>query len=204
MIKRLVYMLSVCTLFAMISGCNWLYQSSNESDLIGRDLTNQNLTVEPFSYINQSEDVISSEDYEGSYWIANVIFTSCPTICNLMTPHLVEIQEKAESRNLDLQFVSFTVDPNHDTPDVLTHYMDRYGVDETNWQFLTGYSEKEIETLMLDSFQSTVLNDPEDPDILHTTNFFLIDEQGQVVRSYDGLGNEDLELLMDDIEQSIT
>jgi len=57
---------------------------------------------------------------------------------------------------------------------------------------------------MLDSFQSTVLNDPEDPDILHTTNFFLIDEQGQVVRSYDGLGNEDLELLMDDIEQSIT
>ncbi|GAJ98553.1 cytochrome oxidase biogenesis protein Sco1/SenC/PrrC, putative copper metallochaperone [Geomicrobium sp. JCM 19055] len=84
----------------------------------------------------------------------------------------MEIQEKAESRNLDLQFVSFTVDPNHDTPDVLTDYMDRYGVDQSNWQFLTGYSEKEIETLMLDSFQSTVLNDPEDPDILHTTNFF--------------------------------
>ncbi|MFB4161307.1 SCO family protein [Geomicrobium sp. JSM 1781026] len=187
----------------ILGGCASFFTPSNETTAeVARDLSEQSLYVSSFSFVNQDEEAVTDEDFHGSYWLATMTFTDCPTICNMMTPNMAEIQEASEEQGLELSFVSFTVDPATDTPDVLQTYGEQYNVDFSNWDFLTGYDPNEIEQFVEESFHSTVLNDPADPDIIHTTDFFLINDEGQVVRSYDGL-NSNIPPIISDLESVI-
>ncbi|MFB4162781.1 SCO family protein [Alteribacillus sp. JSM 102045] len=196
--KQYLFLLTVVLFTLFLSGCSWLYESGKSAEN-GSDLSELNLNIMPFEFTNQDEETVTNEDLEGKYWIADMIFTRCPSVCGLMTPNMLNLQEELEQAGLDVQIVSFSVDPEFDNPDRLKNYGENYGVDFSNWHFLTNYSDEEIKELANESFQSTVEKDPEQDDIIHSTKFFLVDPEGNIIRSYDGLEN-DVDPIVEDLK----
>lgn len=192
----------------MASGCSFLYEDVSESGQAEAviDVTSAETPWEivPFEAVNESGEEVTEEMYEGEWWLAKTIFTRCPTVCMVMTPNMVSLQEEVNNRGLDLQIVSFTVDPEFDDPEQLTEYGESYGADFSNWDFLTGYDPDMIKDLALESFKAQIMELPEQSDIMHPVRFYLISPEGQIVRMYSGESNFDLDSSVDDIEYMMT
>ena len=90
----------------------------------------------PFKLTDQDGKPFDSEQLKGQVWVAALIFTNCPGVCPSMTQKLKELQDAVPAKNV--QLVSFTVDPERDTPEVLKQYARRFKADESRWHFLTG------------------------------------------------------------------
>lgn len=146
------------------------------------------IEVTDFNYINQSNEKVSLDSLKGTPWLAMFTFTQCTTVCPAMTFNMTEIQESLMENNVeDYKIVSFSVDPEVDTPQVLTDYIGHYSVpDLEKWELLTGYEQKEMETFAAESFQALVKDDPNSNQVIHGTAFFLVDQNGNTVKSYDG------------------
>ncbi|AOM83395.1 Cytochrome oxidase biogenesis protein Sco1/SenC/PrrC, putative copper metallochaperone [Salisediminibacterium beveridgei] len=191
----------------MISGCSFLYEDVSESGQAETiiDVTTSETPWEMVSFeaVNQDGEDRSDAYYEGEWWIAKTIFTRCPTVCMVMTPNMVSLQEELDNQETDLQIVSFTVDPEFDDPDQLTEYGESYGADFSNWDFLTGYDDEMIRDLVLESFKAQVMELPEQSDIMHPVRFYLINPEGQIVRMYTGESNFDLDATVEDIQQML-
>lgn len=140
-----------------------------------------------FEYTNQDGDMISLADLKGKVWIANFIFTNCDTVCPISTANMAYLQQEVKNRNLDLSFVSFTVDPMNDSPEKLREYGESYGADFASWSFLTGYELEHIRNFAEKSFRTIVQLDPNNDQVIHGTQFFLVDQEGVLVRYYSGL-----------------
>lgn len=140
--------------------------------------------IHDFSYINQDGEAFTNQDLKGKITVADFIYTTCPTVCIPMTAHMEKLQEMAKKENLDVQFVSFSVDPTVDTGEVLKEYGKKFRVDFANWDFLTGYTEEEIASFAKSNFKALVQKASND--IIHGTRFYLIDQNGNVVKDYPG------------------
>jgi protein SCO1 len=156
--------------------------------------------VETFTFINQEGNQMGLEDLKGKVWIANFIFTNCETVCPPMTANMSKIQELATAENIDMQIVSFSVDPELDTPDTLKKYGEKFQVDYSNWNFLTGYTQKEIESFAAKSFGAIVQKPKSTDQVIHGTSFYLVNKDGYVVTSYSGLENTPYEEIINDIK----
>ncbi|MDY7223456.1 SCO family protein [Halalkalibacterium halodurans] len=191
--------MTIAVLALMLGGCNWLYDmgSNNEATDPAFDISEAGLTVPDFEYVNQEGDPFGTEQLKGNYWLVNMIFTHCPGVCNIMTPNMVNLQDAMIEEELDVKVVSFTVDPDRDTPELLKVYGENVGADFEYWSFVTGYSDEEITELAKTAFASIVQEDPENEDIIHTTDFFLVDDQGLVIRRYDGMATDQAEIIND-------
>ncbi|ALC81340.1 MULTISPECIES: SCO family protein [Bacillus] len=187
LIKRSVFILA--GLIFILSGCG--------TEKIDNPL---NYQLENFSYTNQENDKVSLEDLKGKVWVANFIFTSCETVCPPMTSHMTELQKRAKEENLDVHFVSFSVDPEVDTPEKLKDFSSNYPLSLKNWDFLTGYSQKEIEKFALENFKA-IVQKPEDEDqVIHQTYFYLIDADGKVLKDYEGFKEVPYDRIVKDIK----
>ena len=94
--------------------------------------------VPAFSLVDQSAAPVTAGSFEGKVWAAAFMFTRCPTICPAVTRAMRSVQEEAADEGVALHLVSFTVDPDNDTPEVLRDYATQYGADTSSWSFLTG------------------------------------------------------------------
>ncbi len=156
--------------------------------------------VESFTYTNQDGKDVSLEDLKGKVWVADFVFTNCNTVCLPMTANMKKLQERIEEEGLeDVKLISFSVDPEVDKPEVLKEYGQQFNADFTNWHFLTGYSQDEIEDFSLESFKATVQKPDGNDQVIHSVSFSLVDQEGRVVQSYSGLDD----IPMDDIIQHI-
>jgi len=159
-----------------------------------------NYDVQSFSFQNQDGKAVSLESLKGQVWVADFIFTNCETICPPMTSHMAELQKQMEEENLQARIVSFSVDPENDTPEKLKKFAANYPLSFQNWDFLTGYSQKEIEKFALKSFKS-IVKKPEDEDqVIHQSSFYLVDQNGKVVKDYDGARNTPYDEIIADIK----
>jgi protein SCO1 len=151
----------------------------------------KNWDVENFSYTDQDGKPFSKGDLKGKVWLADFIFTNCETVCPPMTYNMTKLQSKLKAEGIkDVEIVSFSVDPKVDTPDALKQFGNKFKADFSNWHFLTGYDQDEIDQLARMSFK-TVAQKPENQDqVIHGTSFYLIDEDGQVKQTY--AGNKDV------------
>ena len=149
-----------------------------------------------FSLTNQHGGALSLADLGGKVWVADFIFTSCVTICPPMTDEMTRLQDEFAIES-DLRFVSFSVDPERDTPAVLARYADRYGVDSSRWSFLTG-EKALIYELAHDGF--SLAAGYQGSEILHSTRFVLVDRQGKVRGYYDSRSKANLQHLRRDIK----
>ncbi|UCZ51997.1 SCO family protein [Bacillus shivajii] len=185
----------------VVSGCSFLYQAPQppESDaIIDVTQSDEEFHIADFEAVNQSGVEISKKDMLGEWWLAKTIFTRCPTVCMTMTPNMVDLQGEILERDLDIRIVSFTVDPEFDTPERLEDYGESYGASFDNWDFVTGYSQEHIKEFSLESFRVPVV--PGDNDIGHPTRFYLINPEGEIVRFYSGESRFDLDAISKDLE----
>ncbi|MFS0788684.1 SCO family protein [Shouchella sp. 1P09AA] len=173
----------------LLASCSWIYElGKSENDNLEFDASQANMYVKEFEYVNQNNETVQLTDLKGNYWLADMVFTSCPTVCPIMTPNMKELHDTAINEKLNMKFVSFTVDPENDTVDHLKRYTENIGVNDDYWYFLTGYDLEEITRFAEESFLSPVQK--VEDDFIHSTRFFLINEDGQIVRMYNGMEND--------------
>ena len=144
--------------------------------------------VPDFKLINQEGDIITNKDYLGKVYIVEFFFTTCPSICPIMSENLVEI-EKEFKGNENFGIASITIDPAHDTPQVLKKYAEDYKITNPNWNFLTGDRE-EIYTMANSGFG--IFADEDETvagGFAHSGLFALIDKEGYVRSREDDFGN---------------
>lgn len=146
-----------------------------------------NWKLEEFSAVNQDEKEYSLEDIKGNVTIASFIFTSCTTVCSPMTANMSKLQKKTEEEGLDVQYLSFSVDPEVDTPEVLKEFGSRFDINYSNWNFVTGYTQQEIEAFGQKNFKTIVAKPKGGGEVVHGTSFYLINQEGVIIKSYDGL-----------------
>ena len=149
-----------------------------------------NYSVEDFNHTNQKGESFGLGDLEGEIWMANFIFTNCDDVCLPMTANMKILQDRVKEEGIEnIQFVSFSVDPTVDTPDVLTEFGEMFKVDNTNWNFLTGYSQETIEQFAAESFKAIVKKPQTGDQVLeHGTSIYLVNQEGKLMKDYSGLG----------------
>ncbi|MFC7062849.1 SCO family protein [Halobacillus seohaensis] len=156
--------------------------------------------IDNLSGTTQSEESFSVDDMEGEVWLANFIFTSCETVCPPMTRNMAEIQDRLEDEGINAEIVSFSVDPEVDTPAKLEEFAAAQDASFDNWSFVTGYSQDEIETYAQESFK-TVAQKPEGADqVSHGSSFFLMDKNNEVMKHYKGDTNVPYEKVIEHAE----
>jgi len=151
--------------------------------------------IPEFSMLNQDSVKVSSTTLKGNIWIADFFFTSCSTICPGMTAKMKSIQEKLKDLSKDIQFISFSIDPEKDQPSVMRKYIKTYGINDENWVFLTG-NEEETHELGVDHFFIHAASDPEAVDgYAHAEAFSLVDKEGYVRGVYNVQNPDELKRL---------
>ena len=155
-------------------------------------------TIADFNLVNQNGDTITQKDYEGKIYVADFFFTTCPSICPIMTKNMASIQE-ATKANKDILLLSHSVTPQIDSVAQLKKYALEKGVIDSKWNLVTG-DKKQIYNLARKSYFA-VLNDGDGGpyDMIHTENFILIDTKGRIRGTYDGTNTEEVEKLLHDI-----
>jgi len=155
--------------------------------------------IADFELINQNGDTITEDFYDDKIYVADFFFTTCLTICPIMTDHMIEIQEKIKDDE-DILLLSHTVFPVTDSVPVLKEYAVEKGVLDEKWNLVTG-DKKQIYDLARKSYLATKsTGDGGKYDMIHTENFVLVDKKKQIRGFYDGTQPEAIEDLMHDIE----
>lgn len=140
-----------------------------------------------FTFVNQDDEIISSSDLKGKVWLANFVFTNCNTVCPPMTANMAKLQQKiAEEKKLNIELISFSVDPDRDTPNTLKEYASKFDADLTNWHFLTGYKQIEVKKLAK-TFKTLAEAEEGTDQFTHSTKIFLVNKEGIIVKGYNGL-----------------
>ncbi|WP_217588593.1 SCO family protein [Lentibacillus saliphilus] len=164
--------------------------------------TNMSETVHEFEFITQDHETFSNKDLEGKWWIADFVFTNCVTVCLPMTTNMSKLQDMMKENDInDVQLVSFSVDPERDTPDVLKEYAESYDADLSNWVFLTTPDFQTIKELSIKSFRSALKEAPVGTDqITHGTRFYLVNPEGEVIKNYNGVMSDSLDDIVNDLK----
>jgi protein SCO1/2 len=154
--------------------------------------------ISDFTLTEASDKPVTLADLRGKVWIASFIFTHCAGQCPIMTHHLALAQRDLPARE-DLKLVSISVDPDRDTPAVLTKYAEQHRADRSRWWFLTG-DKGVIRRLAMETFKLPVEDNPgrEDEPILHSSKFVLVDRTGAIRGYYDGLDVDTIQQLVRD------
>jgi len=156
--------------------------------------------IADFSLINQNGKTITQEDYKDKIYVADFFFTTCQTICPIMTDNMYEIQKKIITDD-EVMLLSHTVTPEIDTVAQLKRYAKEKGVNASKWNLVTG-DKKQIYELARKSYLAVKDNGNGGPfDMIHTENFMLIDKERQIRGFYDGTNPEDIERLLKDIKK---
>jgi protein SCO1/2 len=163
--------------------------------LKNRDLSSYG-TVPPFALVNQEAQPFGSAQLAGKIWIADFIFTSCPGPCPIISSRMSELQKPLEKS--DVHLVSFSVDPEKDTPEVLRGYAEKLKAQPKRWDFLTG-PHAAIYSLMRDGFKLAVSDGSDEQGMpVHTTRVVLVDRRGTIRGYYDALAPDAVTKLLAD------
>lgn len=178
--------LSIVVVGAILLGIfKWQeYSANNQSPLIEASSTtrlpNGELPilwdVPAFSAVDQNGRPVTDKDLRGHVWIADFIFTHCTSACPLMTAKMILLQRAVPST--DVRFVSFSIDPDRDTPVVLKQYAALWNRDEARWLLLN--TDREMLSRTVAGMKVAVMPTDNQDEILHSSRFFLVDQQGRV------------------------
>ena len=155
-------------------------------------------TIADFSLTNQNGETITQDDYKDKIYIADFFFTTCPTICPIMTKNMASVQEKIMD-DPEVMLLSHSVTPQIDSVAQLKKYALEKGVVDAKWNLVTG-NKKDIYELARKSYLAAKTDGDGGPyDMIHTENFILVDKQKRIRGFYDGTKEEDIQKLLEDL-----
>ena len=198
MLRGLLWGILALVIVSILGANLWSYVNQRsgttaESPIVLSELATHG-QLPDFSLTNQRGTPFALSDLQDKVWVADFIFTSCGTICPPMTIEMARLQDEFVAE--DVHFVSFSVDPERDTPEVLTRYADYYGADNNRWSFLTG-QKAAIYQLAHDAFNLAAGH--RGSEILHSTRFVLVDQNQQLRGYYESRSPGSLQQLRKDI-----
>ncbi len=185
------------------------YNTFSKLEVIGKE----GHKIPDFSFINQNNDVVIKDSLNGNIYIANFFFTSCPTICPVMTKNMAYVQRKLRVYP-DIRFLSHTVDPINDTPERMLDYINtlkskNININLANWDFVTG-DKKELYEIASAYFVNVSPDSLAPGGFLHSEYFVIIDKEGKVrsgidknnnvVGVYDGTNDAQMKDLINDVK----
>lgn len=153
------------------------------------------VSVPDFSLTTQQGEPLTLADMKGKIWVADFIFTNCPTICPAMTQEMARLQSEFVAD--PVYFVSYSVDPERDTSSVLSRYAKAYGADDRRWHFLTG-DKTAIYQLAEEGFSLAAGHNG--TELLHSTRFVLVEPDGNIYDYYDSRSKPALLRLRRDVK----
>ena len=154
-----------------------------------------------FAFTNQDGKIITNDFMVGKIAVVDFFFTNCTSICPMLSSQMARLQHSVKSENINEQvvFLSHTVDPKNDTPEVLKAYADRMGADYSNWNFVTG-NEEDIYWQAKEGYKLTAFpSDTAQGGFFHTDQLALIDQEGKIRGYYDGTSTKAVDQLFTDL-----
>ncbi len=185
------------------------YNTFSKLEVIGQD----GHKIPDFSFINQNNDIVINDSLDGNIYIANFFFTSCPTICPIMTKNMAYVQSKL-SVYPNIKFLSHTVDPLNDNPERMLDYINNLksknvNISLSNWDFVTG-EKKELYEIASAYFVNVSPDSLAPGGFLHSEYFVIVDKEGRVrsgidknnnvVGVYDGTNDAQMKDLINDVK----
>ena len=156
-------------------------------------------SIADFKLINQNGDTISQADYADKIYIADFFFTTCPTICPVMTANMADIQQIIKGDD-EVMLLSHSVTPEIDSVPQLKKYALENGVIDAKWNLVTG-DKKQIYELARKSYLAVLTDGDGGPyDMIHTENFILVDKERRIRGFYDGTSSDEVAQLLEDLK----
>lgn len=156
-------------------------------------------TIADFALTNQNGKLVTQKDYRNKIYIADFFFTTCPTICPIMTKNMAAIQDKILNDE-EVMLLSHSVTPDIDSVPQLKKYALEKGVMDSKWNLVTG-NKQQIYELARKSYMAVKTDGDGGPyDMIHTENFILVDKERRIRGFYDGTDSEEMEKLLGDLE----
>lgn len=156
-------------------------------------------TIPHFSFVNQDSVIINNDSLSNSIYVADFFFTSCPSICPMMSKNMLSVYQKYKGNN-EVRFISYTIDPKYDTVPVLKKYADKLGVEGTQWSFLLGERDS-VYTLARNGYMNYAQENADIPGgVEHSGYFILVDKDRRIRGAYDGTDKKQVEDLKSDMD----
>ena len=155
-------------------------------------------TISDFNLINQNGDTITQAFYDNKIYVADFFFTTCQSICPIMTKNMKKVQDKLIN-DKEILLLSHSVTPEIDSIEQLKRYAIANQINDDKWNLVTG-DRKQIYNLARKSYLAVEDNPLREYDMIHTENFMLIDKKNQIRGFYDGTLESEISRLLDDIE----
>lgn len=155
-------------------------------------------TIPPFSFINQDSVIINNKDFDNSIYVADFFFTSCPSICPIMSKNLLKVLNKYKG-NKEVKILSHSIDTKYDTPWVLKKYATKLGIKGDQWQFVHG-SQESIYGIADKYMVYAKENSSAPGGFEHQGWLILIDKDKRIRGAYDGTNDEQVSQLMGDMD----
>lgn len=156
-------------------------------------------SIADFKLINQNGDTISQADYADKIYVADFFFTTCPTICPVMTANMADLQQIIKDDD-EVMLLSHSVTPEIDSVPQLKKYALEKGVIDAKWNLVTG-DKKQIYELARKSYLAVLTDGDGGPyDMIHTENFILVDKERRIRGFYDGTSSEEVTQLLEDLK----
>lgn len=158
-------------------------------------------TVPPFNFMDEDGNPFSDKDTEGKILVVDFFFTRCTTICPRMSAQMQQLQLRLdEPRYDDVLFLSHTVDPEHDTPEVLKAYAKRLQADSTRWKFLTGHAPDIYRQGNLGYLLTANADSAAAEMFVHSPQFVLVDKERHIRGMFDGTNSDAMRDLVTDLK----
>ncbi len=155
-------------------------------------------TIPDFELKNQYGQIVSVRDMKGKIFVTDFFFTTCPSICPIMKTQMLRVNEKFGSVQ-DFRIYSISIDPRHDTVEVLKEYSERLGIENESWQFLTGDLDSILDLAQKGFLVSAAEDSTAPGGYIHSGAFILVDKELRIRGYYDGTKELKVDELMKDI-----
>jgi len=200
-----VYLKGFLIFLVLISGCEskklpyYGEQEVIKKVVDGKEVEQTIYPVIPdFSFINEDGEVVTEKDFKNKVYVADFFFVTCPTICPVMKKNMLTVYNEYKD-NPEVKILSHTIDPEHDTPEVLKKYAMDLGVSGKMWQFVTGDKEKIYDIGQKHYMVSALEDSSQAGGYIHSGAFVLIDKDRHIRGMYDGTTEEGTAKLIQDL-----
>lgn len=151
--------------------------------------------IPEFTFTNQNNEPVGRSDMEGKITIVDFFFTSCPSICPIMSKEMERVNDIFRNEPA-VQIMSISIDPTYDTPEILSEYAEEHNAIPGKWHFLSGPKDETYELAKCGFVLPTIDGMGVPDDFVHSDKFALIDEQGRIRGYYSGTNRDDVDLLI--------